>query len=52
MISIYRVKGVRGASEIFSSFAECNAVSLAKGVLTESQSDCAEDSRTGTAAEE
>lgn len=26
-----------GASEIFSSFAECNTASLAKGVLTESQ---------------
>lgn len=25
-------------SEIFSSFAECNAACLAKGVLTESQS--------------
>ena len=26
-----------GTSEIFSSFAECNTASLAKGVLTESQ---------------
>lgn len=41
------MKGVQGGgwlgeegetSEIFSSFAECNAASLAKGVLTESQS--------------
>lgn len=49
MLNLKGAGVVVSTSELFSSFAECITASLAKGVRTES--DFAEDSRTGATAE-